>query len=274
VNEKRSFSDRHGFTPDAPESLLRQGAPEQLRLAVVHFAIDAGYSPESVRERLLNRLVVPPEPQLWVNNDNILKECYRHLAAAEWFEVYDFIEDLHHGLIEMGDLRSADLFQNKINRYFEKFAIGWKLADGNIETRGAEAFEAVLRNATDSLRVSGLAAATQELHEALRDLSRRPRPDLTGSVQHAAAALECVAREATGDPRATLGQILSRFPNLLPVPLPDAIAKIWGYASETARHIREGNQPTEAEAELVVGLVAVTTTFLLQQIAVRQPPAG
>ena len=115
------------------------------------------------------------------------------------------------------------------------------------------------------LTSTGLRTAQQELHEALMDLSRRPDPDISGAIQHSMAALECVAREVTGNPRATLGEIIKRNPGLIPKPLDDAVAKAWGYASEHARHIREGRMPSYEEAELVVGLCASVSTYLVKK---------
>lgn len=80
------------------------------------------------------------------------------------------------------------------------------------------------------------------------------------------AALECTAREATDDPRATLGEILKRYPDVLPKPLDDSMVKMWGYASEMARHIREGRTPSRAEAELVVGVSAAACSYLATRL--------
>ena len=65
------------------------------------------------------------------------------------------------------------------------------LLNGRLESRGQEAFETAVDNARLALDEADLTTAKQEIHEALRDLSRRPDPDLTGAVQHAMAALEC-----------------------------------------------------------------------------------
>ena len=129
-------------------------------------------------------------------------------------------------------------------------------------TRGTEAFEATVHVAVESLDAAGRQTARNEIHEALVDLSRRPEPDVTGAIQHGMAALECVAREACGDPKATLGDILKRHPDLIPKPLDASVEKAWGYASEMGRHIREGRQPDRKEAELVVGLAAALSTYL------------
>ena len=79
------------------------------------------------------------------------------------------------------------------------------------------------------------------------------------------ASLECVARDLTGDPRANLGEILKKQSDLIPKPLDEAVKKAWGYASEHARHIREGRNPSLEEAELIVGICASVTTYLIKK---------
>ncbi len=74
-------------------------------------------------------------------------------------------------------------------------------------------------------------------------------------------ALECVARDLTGD-KGTLGEVLNHHPDLVPQPLGTAISKVWGYASNVARHVEEGHEPNREEAELVVGLAAAVATYL------------
>src|SRR5262249_25957655 len=153
-----------------------------------------------------------------------------------------------------------------VNEYFIEYGVGWRLVSGQLESRGPEGFKLAVDTARVSLEVANLPTARGEIHEALRDLSRRPEPDLTGAIHHAMAALECTAREHTDDPRATLGELLKKFPNLLPKPLDGALSQVWGYASEMARHIREGLTPKYAEAQMVVGVAAAACTYLAAKI--------
>jgi hypothetical protein len=137
-----------------------------------------------------------------------------------------------------------------------------QMMHGEVVTRGTETFESNVHGAVDALEAVGRATASGEIHEALMDLSRRPEADLTGAVQHAMAALECVARDVCGDERATLGEIIKRYPGTIPKPLDDSVAKAWGYASEMARHIREGHKPERKDVELIVSLAATVATYL------------
>lgn len=264
MGEDDRFSTRLGYSPPTPEVSVREAASDELRRAVLHFAVDAGLSPHAGRAILLRLLDVPPQPELWHSESNVLQECQAHLASAQWFEVYDFAELVARHIGQFFP-QAAPNFEQRLNRYFERNAIGWRLEDGHIQSRGSEAFQSALVAARTVLATQQLSTARAEIHEALTDLSRRPHPDLTGAIQHAAAALECVAREATGDPKSTLGQILTKYPDILPPPLPGALERIWGYSSEMARHLREGRTPSRVETELVVGLIASVATFLAQK---------
>lgn len=104
-----------------------------------------------------------------------------------------------------------------------------------------------------------------EIKEAITDLSRRPIPEITGSIQHSLAALECVCREVTRDKKATLGTLINDHPNIVPKPLDDAIKKSGG-SSEQGRHLQEGRHPSYEEAELLVHLSASLCVYLTNKL--------
>jgi|SRR5690554_1619092 len=136
--------------------------------------------------------------------------------------------------ILMEKLTREPLYAEFVFEYFDTFVFG---EDGSLNTR----YENVV--------CSQLDAGNQKVYEELT----------------AGTALECVAREVVGNPRATLGEIIKRESGLIPKPLDEAVAKAWGYASEHARHIREGRVPSYEEAELVVGICASVSTYLVRK---------
>ncbi len=123
----------------------------------------------------------------------------------------------------------------------------------------------MVKQATGALEATERPTAAKHLHEALQDLSRRPEADFPGAVYHAMGCLECVARDFTGDSKATLGEVLKRYPGLLPKPLDTALSQIWGYASNEARHVQEGRETSREEAELLVGLAAALSAYLTRK---------
>ncbi|MCC7142215.1 MAG: hypothetical protein IT349_08960 [Candidatus Eisenbacteria bacterium] len=268
--EQLPFSHRQGYRRDlvSPAITIREDAPAELRTVVVDVATRAGLDYDDLLQVACHVGKRPwelPEPRLsGVSSRAQLRQL---VSEWKWYFVYDFIETIHELLdVSDGPPHRCEQFAERLNEYFRHSGFGWQLANGRVEARGSEAFEAALHSALPALQLCGLTTARNELHEALADLSRRPARDLTGAIQHAMAALECVAREAADDPKGTLGELLKRHPNLLPKPLDAAVAKVWGYASEQGRHLREGADPGHGEAELVVGLSSVVVAYLAERL--------
>ena len=122
--------------------------------------------------------------------------------------------------------------------------------------------ETAVKTVVSVLETAKLTTAKTEIREALNDLSSRPTPDITCAIQHSLACLECVTREVTGDTKSTLGDLMKKFPGVIPSPLDQAVTKIWGFTSEQGRHLREGQAPEYLEAELVVEVTSAIATYL------------
>ena len=129
--------------------------------------------------------------------------------------------------------------------------------------RGSEAFSGATREAAEILEQTGHSGTAREIHEALTDISRRPEPDVTGAIQHVIAAMEGTARNVSGDANATFGKLVKRL--ALPAPLDTAAEKLWGYASDRARHIREGQSVGSDEAELIVSVACAICTYRVKR---------
>ncbi len=91
-------------------------------------------------------------------------------------------------------------------------------------------------------------------------------PDLRGTIHHSIGAIESVAREITGDRKKTLGEILKFHPDIVPKPLDEALSKMWGYASEFARHVREDRDIDRKEVQLILGISSTIITYLIESV--------
>jgi hypothetical protein len=250
-----SFSERHGIQEPEIPITVRADAPIQFRNILWTLALKAGANIPRLADVILSKIFYPnynAQIPLALLAQDALSTC-------PWNEVYDAAEHIYTCLKQFGD---ASQFERDMNTYLRRSGIGWQMIDGIIETRGSDSLESTIHAAADAMRDSGRLTAEGELREAMRDLSRRPRPDLTGAVQHAGAALECVARDVTGSPSKTFGEILKASPNMFPKPLDEGAAKFWGFVSNFGRHIQEGRVPTIDEALLVVGIAGVLTAYL------------
>jgi len=114
------------------------------------------------------------------------------------------------------------------------------------------------------LIASDRATALSELQEAVSDIRRLPVPEVTGAIQHSIGALECLARDLVHDDKITLGKLVKKYGTLLPPTVANVVDKAYGFASDEARHLREGKSVDFAEAELVVGLATTVITYLLR----------
>lgn len=258
MTSKETFSKRQGlFSIKEKEITVREDAPEGLRGFIRMAFYDLNKYPSDLRAITTKVLKTPPDSNNWSEHPNIDYEVRQHLENCEWYLVYDIIETI----IQKLNQQDKTIFTNEINEYFITNGIGWKIISGQIETRGDEVFETAIKTVASVLEKAKLQTAKTEIKEALNDLSRRPTPDITGAIQHSLACLECVTREFTGDTKSTLGDLMKKFPGVIPTPLDQAVTKIWGFTSEQGRHLREGQAPEYLEAELVVEVTAAIATY-------------
>ena len=256
------FSAREGYRPPAAAITIREDAPPELRGAILVLAEEAGMSPSNMRDLICQALLVNPDPYNWSEYPNIRNEVDRLVMDAPWYKVYDIAEALHAKIRFYGATATAN-FTRRLNDFLVEKGIGWELRDGQIVHRGSAAFANSAHDAPRILDASGFQRASNEMKEALGDISRRPTPDTTGAIQHAMAALEATAREVAGQPNPTLGKLVPMLD--LPAPLDQAVHKLWGYASDRGRHVREQQTVDTTEAELIVAVSGALCTFLAQR---------
>ena len=261
------FSDRQGYRPTAVQITVREDAPSDLRSAIPLIAEEAGMKPSAMRQAICKVLLVAADRDNWSEYPNIWDEVAWLMENAKWYKVYDIAEALYRKLATNGtwDSQPASEFERRLNDFLLENGIGWELRDGQITHRGSEAFAKSTHEVPIRLEESGFQRAANEMREALGDISRRPQPDITGAIQHAMAALEATAREVTGQPNPTLGKLVPMLD--LPAPLDQAVHKLWGYASDRGRHIREQQVVDHAHAELIVTVAGSLCAFLAQHRA-------
>lgn len=260
------FSKRYGYSkPIEADIEIRDDAPHEFRGVLIQLAYECGLSPKPLRKIVCRILRKRPDSNNWSEFPNIDHEIHQLIDDCPWYKVYDVVEGIVMQMKELPYSYSLERFQSELNEYFIENGIGWQLNNDKIEIRGPEAFEDIVHTAQATLKSSGKGTAANELREALNDLSRRPDPDITGAIQHSMASLECIARDICNDKKATLGEILKRYKDIIPPPLNDAVKKAWGFSSEMARHIQEGRQPEFHEAELIVGICASVGNYLIKK---------
>lgn len=262
MSQRDKFSARNGHRPDLDTPItIRDGVPDDLRGFLVDLAYENGISRDSFRSMVCRQLRVAPDKLNNWGEDNIDREIRILLSGCEWYYIYDLIEVVAHYLEKDSYHQYGAVFQDEINEFFLMRGVGWKLDAGKIVFRGDQGLDRVLAVAVTIENSNGYLTASNELHEAIKDLSRRPKPDVTGAIQHAMASLECVARDLT-DSKETLGAWIKRNRGVFPPPLADVTEMLWGYASNHGRHLKEAEEASMEEAELILGLCATLGSYL------------
>lgn len=254
------FSFRNRYKAPDAEITVREDAPDSVREAVTMLGYRFGFGPKSLRALVCEVLLTRPDANNW-SDGPVEAEIARLVDEAPWFRVYDIAEALY-AQIARDDYTAtkAEAYAQQLNGVFHEQGVGWEMLEGRLVARGSEAFAIASQSAVTEMTAAGKPTAAKEIHEALTDISRRPA-DVTGAIQHAMAALECVAREVTGD-NDTLGRLVAKLG--VPPPMDSAVTKLWGFASEQGRHIREGREPKFEEAELVVTVASAVSVYLLR----------
>lgn len=275
-----TFSTRHGLTPVTPPTTVRFNAPRRLKEQVVIAALNAEMTAFDLRKIICVRLQKAPDRDN-TTHSRVTEELHDLLRFCAWHLVYDIIEDIAAALMpkrsilnvpitelfsQTLDYSNRNRFHEMINRVLRQEGIGWKLVDGKVEHRGDKPFETMAQIAPKQLDGAGLPTAAGEFRKAIQDLSSRSSPDLTGALQHSFAALECVARAFSGDSNMTLGDFLKKNPDAIPRPVDKAVEKLWGFASEKGRHLREDQELNLAEVQLAVHVAASVATYLSAKI--------
>src|SRR5262245_60330604 len=178
----KPFSKRHGYSGQPREISIREDAPENLRHFVLETASELGVGTHTMRSEMCSMLHLRPDPNNW-SEGNVWSEVQDLMYSCDWFRVYDFAERMHHRLQNKDGggseaSRHAAEFQVALNDFFIEQGIGWQMVDGEIVSRGTEAFEATVQEAVRTLDTASRTTSRDEIHEALADLSRRPKPDL------------------------------------------------------------------------------------------------
>ena len=256
------FSARQCYRPEDQPITIREDAPAELRGAILMIARSLEMDPLNMRDVICGILPALPDPNNWSPYPNVWCEVTYLMEDAPWYKVYDIAESFYSKLMSE-DPEVATEFERRLNDFFLEKGIGWELRAGEITYRGSEVFANSTQKTPQALEKVGFPRAADEMREALGCISRRPNADITGAIQHAMAALEATAREVAGDRKSTLGKLTSNLH--LPVPLKEAIDKLWGYTCNWGRHIHEGQSIDYTEAELVVAIAGSLCDFFAQR---------
>lgn len=180
---------------------------------------------------------------------DLLAEIRSFFFGCEWYEVYDFLEFVLRG-------EKSDKVLAILNGILERELAGYRyVSEAFVPVTDKQEIESIER-ALDSGPFAGVEA---HLRSAIEHLSRKQDPDYRNSIKESISAVESLAKELTGNPKATLGDALSILEKRGKVhpALKKALSSLYGYTSDEdgIRHAML-EEPTLSAADAKFLLVA------------------
>lgn len=193
----------------------------------------------------------------------------RLLTSWEWYQVYDFIEFI---TLHWHDELKNDRFRAICNVMLEREGAGYRFVGKRIRSI-TDPVE--IEEIEEALRCS-LGPVAIHLDHALERLSARPKPDFRNSVKESISAVEALAGELAGKPKAKFSEamaILERKGTMHGA-LRDAFESLYGYTSDASgiRHrLIEGDRvPTFNEAKFMLVACAAFVNYAMGEAS--SPP--
>ncbi len=162
--------------------------------------------------------------QMPYNYDSFLLQIKKYFFEAEWFEIYDFLEQVLRYL-ENEELNTF------INDVLEDELSGYRFVNG------------IFTEVTDKQEIEMIEVALKDkdfphvkahLQRALELLSDRKSPDYRNSIKESISAVESIARDIANTPKATLGEALKEIERKgdFHKALKEGFLKLYGYTSD------------------------------------------
>jgi AbiJ N-terminal domain 4 len=115
----------------------------------------------------------------------------RLIETCPWWRVHDIAEAIYvEGKNKLKFLSKNEEYQDDLNTYCRQHGIGWRMVNGHWQVHASDEQSSMMAATRTTLETAGKHTTANELKQAVDDLSRRPHPDITGSIQHIGAAIE------------------------------------------------------------------------------------
>ena len=204
-------------------------------------------------------------PQYYRDHNDGLGVLRKYYFAAEWYEVYDFVEfiSIH------GPEHQRSSFIAVCNSFLESENSGYRFVDRKIiEITSAEEIneiETAIENSTPYYGVK------QHLKEAVTLMGDRKTPDYRNSIKESISAVEALCKKVTNNEKATLGEAIKILEKKGSVhhALKKAFSSLYGYTSNAdgIRHaLMEESNLTGAHARFMLISCSAFINYVISRI--------
>lgn len=191
----------------------------------------------------------------------IMEIIRSYFFSCDWFDVYDFLEFvLHHS--------NSEFIEKTINAVLARELAGYRYVSGNfVQVTDKQEIESI-EQALDAGPFAGVEA---HLHSAIEHLSRKQNPDYRNSIKESISAVESLAKELTGNPKATLGQALSTLEKegKIHPALKISLTALYGYTSDEGgiRHaMLEEPELSASDAKFILVACSAFINYMKEKV--------
>lgn len=205
---------------------------------------------------------LPPALHTWLFH---MKEAF---FAMEWYEVYDFIEFVPANYGTSSRELIVEKFVSDCNQILEKELSAYRFINGQITAVTNPIEVESIEDALATTNDNKLKPVHLHLSRALELFSDRHSPDYRNSIKESISAIESYCSILTGDPKATLGQALKKFP--LHQALIKSFTSLYGYTSDAGgiRHaLLEEDSISHEDAKFMLVTCSAFISYLKQKEA-------
>ncbi len=239
----KSFSERKGLKTPA-QTIQTEGMTDELRNSLwnaLHVTVweSDGFMFQYHGSPKINRFSdllwfryfkkpIDQKPGRGYRNESqlILENIRKYFFNASWHEAYDFLEFV----VSVWGKEASDL-ANFLNYVLEHELSAYRFVDGTLVDITNEQEREMLDEALADTR---FASVTTHLRRAMDLLADRKQPDYRNSIKESISAVEAMARLASGNNKATLGEGLKVLEKhgKLHSSLKEGFLKLYGYTSD------------------------------------------
>jgi hypothetical protein len=197
---------------------------------------------------------------------NCLKKIRHRFFAAEWYEIYDFMEFVVNDDLE----KPKEEGMKKCNELLEAENSAYRFVDGLIaEITSAEEIEEIEHAAVNSELFPGVRA---HLASALSLMTDKKTPDYRNSIKESISAVESLARSVATDKAARFGDVLNELEKTkqLHPALKKAFSSLYGYTSDAdgIRHaLLEESNLSKVDARFMLVCCSAFINYVIDQKA-------
>ena len=173
--------------------------------------------------------------------EEILSEIRDYFFKVKWYEVYDFMQFVL-------ETEKSTFITKSTNKILKREFSGYRFIENSLVS---VTDEVEIKSLEETLNSAPFTGASKHLKKAMKHMSDIKNPDYSNSIKESISAVESMAREITGKPKATLGDTLTELEkkHSLHGALKKGFSAIYGYASDEGgiRHAMSDEPKVDAD---------------------------